>query len=160
MFSSEMKKSKMNGDTQLKPRNINRIQPASTFSSCERPNSGLKLDHSLWVVLIPLWMVLILQCWHLAWTKPNLSLRGSTICSGCTVSKRASRVALVVTKQNETLVRAGDLRDTGSIVGMGRWPGGGNGNPLQDSCLDNPRQRSVAGYNPQGLKELDMTGLT
>ena len=66
----------------------------------------------------------------------------------------------MVTKQNETLVRAGDLRDTGSIVGMGRWPGGGNGNPLQDSCLDNPRQRSVAGYNPQGLKELDMTGLT
>ena len=33
---------------------------------------------------------------------------------------------------------AGDVRDIGSIPGLGRSPGGGHGNPLQYSCLDNP----------------------
>ena len=33
---------------------------------------------------------------------------------------------------------AGDVRDMGLIPGLGGSPGGGNGNPLQDSCLENP----------------------
>ena len=33
---------------------------------------------------------------------------------------------------------AGDIRVTGSIPGLGRSPGGGHGNPLQYSCLENP----------------------
>ena len=33
---------------------------------------------------------------------------------------------------------AGDVRDAGSIPGSGRSPGGGHGNPLQYSCLENP----------------------
>ena len=33
---------------------------------------------------------------------------------------------------------AGDARDAGSISGSGRSPGGGNDNPLQHSCLENP----------------------
>ena len=33
---------------------------------------------------------------------------------------------------------AGDIRDTGSIPGLGRSPGEGNGNPLQYSCLEYP----------------------
>ena len=33
---------------------------------------------------------------------------------------------------------AGDIRDLGSVTGWGRSPGGGNGNPLQYSCLENP----------------------
>ena len=32
---------------------------------------------------------------------------------------------------------AGDIRDLGLISGLGRFPGGGHGNPLQYSCLDN-----------------------
>ena len=36
---------------------------------------------------------------------------------------------------------AGDLRDTGSIARLGRSPGGGYGNPLQYSCLENPMNR-------------------
>ena len=40
---------------------------------------------------------------------------------------------------------------------MGRSFGGGNGNPLQCSCLENSRQRSLLGYNPCGCKESDMT---
>ena len=36
---------------------------------------------------------------------------------------------------------AGDTRDTSSIPGLGRHPGGGNDNPLQYSCLGNPKVR-------------------
>ena len=38
---------------------------------------------------------------------------------------------------------AGVIRDTGSIPGLGRSPGGGHGNPLQDSCLENPMDRGA-----------------
>ena len=51
----------------------------------------------------------------------------------------------------ESACNAGDL---GSIPGMGRSPGGRNGNPLQYSCLENPHgQRSLASYSPWGHKE-------
>ena len=44
------------------------------------------------------------------------------------------------------------------IPGLGRTPGGGHGNPLQYSCLENPQgQMSLAGYSPWGGKKLDMT---
>ena len=44
------------------------------------------------------------------------------------------------------------------ILGLGRSPGGGHGNPLQYFCLENPRgQRSLVGYSPWGRKESDMT---
>ena len=36
---------------------------------------------------------------------------------------------------------AGDKRDSGSVSRLGRSPGGGHGNPLQDSCLENPMDR-------------------
>ena len=36
-----------------------------------------------------------------------------------------------------------DSRDTGSIPGSGRFPGEGNGNPFQYSCLGNPLDRGV-----------------
>ena len=38
---------------------------------------------------------------------------------------------------------AEDAGDMGSIPGSGRSPGGGNGNPLQYSCLDNPMDRGA-----------------
>ena len=38
---------------------------------------------------------------------------------------------------------AGDTGDVGSIAGSGRSPGGGNGNPLQYSCLENPVDRGA-----------------
>ena len=48
----------------------------------------------------------------------------------------------------ETVVKslpanAGDLRDTGSIQGSGRSPGGGHGIPLQSSCQENPMDRGA-----------------
>ena len=45
---------------------------------------------------------------------------------------------------------AGDLRNTGSVPGLGRSPGGGNGNPLQCSCLENPRDGKPGGLPSQG----------
>ena len=41
------------------------------------------------------------------------------------------------------LTNAGDARDTGSIPGPGRSPGGGNGNPFQYSCLRNTMDRGA-----------------
>ena len=41
------------------------------------------------------------------------------------------------------LANAGDIRDVGLIPGLGRPPGGGHGNPLQYSCLENPMDRGT-----------------
>ena len=55
----------------------------------------------------------------------------------------------------ESTCNVGDL---GSIPGSGRSPGGGHGNPLQYTCLENPHgQRSLAGYSPWCRKDSDMT---
>ena len=49
--------------------------------------------------------------------------------------------------------------DAGLIPGFGRSLGGGHGNPPQYSCLENTMD-SLAGYSPQGRKELDTTEAT
>ena len=49
-----------------------------------------------------------------------------------------SQVALVVKKLPAS---AGDVRDMGSVPGLRRFPGGGYGNPLQYSRLENPMDR-------------------
>ena len=60
-----------------------------------------------------------------------------------------------------TPFNARDLRAMGLIPGLGRSPGGEHGNPLQYSCLENFHgQRSLAGYGPQGCKELETTEVT
>ena len=49
-------------------------------------------------------------------------------------------------------------QDLGLIPGLGRSPGGGHGNPLQYSCLENSHgQRRLTGYSPWDHKELDTT---
>ena len=56
---------------------------------------------------------------------------------------------------------AGEGRDVDLILGSRRSPGGVHGNPLQQSCLENPHgQRGLAGYNPEGLKELNIIKVT
>ena len=48
--------------------------------------------------------------------------------------------------------------DSGSIPGLGRSSGGGHGNPLQYSCLENPQGwRSLEGYSAWGSNESDTT---
>ena len=55
-------------------------------------------------------------------------------------TKGACQVALVV---KNLPANAGYIRDAGSIPGSGRSPGGGLGNPLQYSCLENPMDRGA-----------------
>ena len=56
------------------------------------------------------------------------------------VSRCKLLVALVV---KNSPAEAGDMRDVGSIPGLGLSPGGGNGNPLQYSCLESPMDRGA-----------------
>ena len=71
---------------------------------------------------------------------------------------QVSQVALMV---KNPPANAGDIIESGLIPGSGRSPGGGNGNLLQYSCLENPMdRRALAGYGPQGCKESDTTKAT
>jgi len=72
-----------------------------------------------------------------------------------TYSKQLAQVALVV-KNPPT--NAGDVRDAGSIPGLGRSPGRGHGNPPQYSCLENTTNRGAWRATVHGVnKELDTT---
>ena len=75
--------------------------------------------------------------WHFSSTSPFHSLSNCFTCCHLCV---ASQVALVV----KTLpANAGDIRDSSLIPGSGRSPGGGHGNPLWYSCLENPMDRGA-----------------
>ena len=65
----------------------------------------------------------------------------------------ASQVVLVV---KNLPASAGDIRDTGSIPGLGRSPGEGSGSSFQYSCLENPITGGLLGYSPYGHKESHM----
>ena len=55
----------------------------------------------------------------------------------------------------ESACNAGDL---GSIPGLGKFPGGGHGNPLLYFCPENPHGQScLGGYSPWGGRESDTT---
>ena len=54
---------------------------------------------------------------------------------------------------------AGDIRDAGLTLGLGRSPGGGHGNPAFLPG-ESHGQRNLAGYDPWGRKESDMTEAT
>ena len=54
----------------------------------------------------------------------------------------------------ESACSAGDV---GLILGLGRFPGGGHGNPLQYSCLENPMDRGAQRATVHGVAESDTT---
>ena len=62
-----------------------------------------------------------------------------------------SHVAVVV---KSLPANAGDARDAGSIPGLGRSPGGGNGNPLQYSCHKNPMDNEPGGLESMGWQSV------
>ena len=49
---------------------------------------------------------------------------------------------------------AGDVRDLGSIPGLGRSPAGGHGNPPQYSCLENSSDRKPGGLQSIGSQKV------
>ena len=79
---------------------------------------------------------------------------------GClSPSLKSTWVALAV---KNPPANAGDVRDESSIPGSGRSPGGGHGNPLQYSCLENFMDRGAwkATVHTQVCKEWDTTEAT
>ena len=54
---------------------------------------------------------------------------------------------------------AGDIRDLGLILGSGRSPGGGHGNPLQYSCLESRMDGGVWRATVHRVAELDMADI-
>ena len=74
-----------------------------------------------------------------------------------TAFTRAFQVALVVKKPP---ANAGEVRDAGSIPGSGRSSGGGKGNPLQYSCLENPMDREAWQATGHRTPESDVTEAT
>ena len=57
----------------------------------------------------------------------------------------------------ESTCNTADTRDAGWIPRLERSPGGGHGNSLQYSCLENTMERSLTGYSPKACEESDMT---
>ena len=69
---------------------------------------------------------------------------------------RAFQMVLVVKKKKKKKnlpANAGDKRDMGSISGSGRSLGEGDGNPLQDSCLENAMDRGAWQATVHGVTE-------
>ena len=96
--------------------------------------SGLSIVfHWSVFILIPCWLPqLCNMVWNKAW-RPY--------CSYCIFhTPWASQVVLVV---KNLPANEGDVRETSSIPGLGRSPGGQGGNSLQYSCLENPRDKGV-----------------
>ena len=85
----------------------------------------------------------------------HATLPCSSLTSQTLLKLRASQVALGVKSMPSG---AGDIRDVGSIPGLGRSPGGGNGNSLQYSYLEDPMDREAWRATDHGVaKESDTT---
>ena len=80
----------------------------------------------------------------------SANLNSPKILSGCLVSLRALQGGSVV---KNSPANAGD---SGSISGSGISPGGGNGNPVHYSCLENPMDRGAWWATVHGVIESDM----
>ena len=70
---------------------------------------------------------------------------------------RASQASLV---KKSLPANTGDVRDMGSIPGLGGSPGGGHDNPLQCSCLENPMDRHAWWAAVHSVTESDTTEAT
>ena len=81
--------------------------------------------------------------WHIDYFKLKL-LREDPM-------QESSQVTLVV---KNPPANAGDIKDAGSIPGLGRSPGGGHSNPFQYSCLENPINRGASGLQSTGLQRV------
>ena len=99
------------------------------------------------------------------WTELIETLYKGTKCFKCVVNDLTQLVALTVCYSlcnpggaigKEPTCQCRRHGDVGSIPGSGRSPGGGNGNPLQYSCLGNPMGRGAWWAAVHGVAESDM----
>ena len=88
----------------------------------------------------------------LAWRIPGTEEPGGLLSMGShRVGHDWSDLVAAVVKNRPAKV--GDKRDTGSIPGLARSPGEGNGNPLQHSCLENSMDRGAWQATVHGVKK-------
>ena len=73
------------------------------------------------------------------------------------IYEKLTQVTLVVKNPPAS---AGDIRDTGFIPGFGRSSGGGHGNPLQYSCLENPMDGGAWQATVHTIAESNTTEVT
>ena len=118
---------------------------------CSLPGSSI---HGIFQARILEWVAISL-CRGSSWPRdqtPSAALRADPLLSeppekplpmsNCVIEQYLTHWAsLVVLAVKNLPTNAGDLRDLGSIPGLGRSPGRGHGDPLQYSCLENPMDR-------------------
>ena len=78
---------------------------------------------------------------HLGEIKMGIKEKSTSPSSSFYLRKMVSQIGLGFGLVKNPLNNAGDMRDKCSIPGSRRSPGGGHGNPLQYSCLENPMDR-------------------
>ena len=142
----------------------------SAHSSWRTPTNSASVVTPL-CTLVSTLMVTTAQCLHLEWVASEFCFRilsnlttllgaGEAKLSmrlGSSRKRAASQVALVV---KNSLVNAGDERDSSLIPGWGRVPGEEHGNPLQCSCLKGPVDRGAWGPTVPGVTKSDLTEAT
>ena len=76
----------------------------------------------------------------------------------CPVGLKTNPYSSNVVKFNDSDGKesACNARDLGSIPGLGRYPGGRHGNPLQYSCLENPMDRAARRAIVHGVAKSQM----
>ena len=74
-------------------------------------------------------------------------------------SRNANKSHVVLVVKNMP-ANSGVIRDMGFILGWGRSPGGGHGNPLQYSCLENPMDREARQATVHRVTESDTAEAT
>ena len=116
----------------------------------------------------PMCIELVMPSNHLIFCHPLLLL--SSVFPGIRVFSNESALRIRQPKYwsfpggSEGKVSACNAGDLGSTPGLRRCPGEGNSNPLQYSCLENPkdgeacRLQSMVGYSLRGCKDSDTTG--
>ena len=93
---------------------------------------------------------------HQLWTGKRGKRNVAELTSTAFLS-RVSQMALVV---KNLPAKAGDAREAGLISGLGRCPGGGHGNPLQYSCMENPIDKGAWWAVVHGVAESDTAKVT
>ena len=93
----------------------------------------------------------------LGWIFPYCG--GSILCIvGCLAASLVSTQVVLIEKNQPG--NAGDTREASSVSRLERSPGGGQGNPLQYACLENPMDRVAWRATIHRSKELNMTEAT
>ena len=103
----------------------------------------LHTSNSHWLSILHMAMYLS-QCCSFKSFHPLLLPLSPKVCSLllCLVCCPVHRIQVALVVKNLP-AKAGDIGDTGMIPGSGSSPGGGDGNPLQYSCLENPMDRGA-----------------